>query len=212
MGTDLSTAFAALEVDNLAQSLPSFRLAVAAIVRRYGQAAGTLAVRFYDQQRRAAGITASFSPRPAMLPPLAQVAKTVDWATQPLWSATPDESLAQANVVASAERLVLDVGRQTVTDNAVRDRHARGWARVTEPRACSFCLMLATRGVVYKESTADFLSHTNCMCHAEPVFSAYEPPARIREAQALYKQSTAGLSGSAARQAFRKAVEAHPNL
>jgi hypothetical protein len=212
MAGDLTAAWASLDVANLRKSLPNFQLAVGAIVRRYGLAAGAMAVRFYRDQRVAAGVVGPFTPRPAPLPPLEQVAKTVDWATQPLWAASPDVTAAQSNVVAVSERLVLDVGRQTVTDNAARDRHAKGWARITEPGACAFCLMLATRGAVYKQHSADFLTHTNCRCHAEPVFTAYEPPARIREAQAVYRRSTAGLRGSAALRAFRQAVDAHPDL
>jgi hypothetical protein len=212
MAGDVAKAWASLDIADLGGSLPNFRLLVAAIVRRYGLAAGTLAVRFYQDRRRAAGVTSAFTPRPAPLPPLQQVAATVDWVTRSLWSATPDTTSAQTALDVSTSRLVLDVGRQTVTDNAARDRHARGWARVTEPGACAFCLMLATRGVVYKEQTADFRSHNNCECHAEPVFGVYEPAARIREAQAVYKSSTAGLRGADALKAFRRAVEAHPDL
>lgn len=212
MGRDLTAAWATLDVNDLRQSLPDFQLMVAAIVRRYSLAAGTLASRFYTTQRGAAGITAPFTPRPAPPPPPGQVAQTVDWATQSLWSATPDVKAAETNLVTSTERLVLDIGRQTITENVGRDRRARGWARVTEPGACAFCLMLATRGAVYKEQTADFRTHTNCRCHAEPVFGVYEPPARVRAAQALYKQSTAGLSGAGRLAAFRRAVAEHPDL
>jgi hypothetical protein len=212
MASDISAAWATLDVANLRESLPVFQQLTAAIVRRYGLAAATLAVQFYRSQRIAAGVTNPFTVRPASPPPVEQVAQTVDWATQPLWSAAPDTPAAQSNVIAGTERLVLDVGRQTVTDNAARDRHAKGWARITEPGACAFCLMLATRGPAYGKHSADFLSHSSCRCHAEPVFTAYEPPARIREAQALYKRSTAGLRGAAALKAFRKAVEAHPDL
>lgn len=212
MAGDMTTAFAGLDIQNLSQSLPDLQLTVAGIIRRYGAAAGTLATRFYSQQRAAAGVTAPFRPRPAPLPPLEQIGKTVDWATQPLWSAAPDVQSAEANLVTASERLVLDVGRQTVTDNVQRDRKARAWARITEPGACAFCLMLATRGAVYKSQTADFRTHNNCRCHAEPVFGIYEPSAGIRAAQALYKQSTAGLRGSAKLRAFRQAVEQHPDL
>lgn len=212
MAGDLTGAWAAVDVGNLRRSLPNLQLLVAGIVRRYGAASAALAARFYIAQRRAAGITAPFQPRPAPLPPLPQIAQTVDWATQPLWSTSPNLEAAQSNLAASTERLVLDVGRQTITGNVARDRHARAWARITEPGACAFCLMLATRGAVYKSKTADFRTHTNCRCHAEPVFGVYEPPARIREAQALYKQSTAGLRGKAVLRAFRQAVDQHPDL
>jgi hypothetical protein len=111
----------------------------------------------------------------------------------------------------AAAQLVLDQGRDTIIENALRDPKAKGWVRVTEPGACSFCLMLAIRGgmgVLYKaENTADFKAHDNCRCHAEPVFNAYEPSHVLRQAQAVWVKSTKGLSGNDARIAFRQAVE-----
>jgi hypothetical protein len=115
---------------------------------------------------------------------------------------------AKARLAAASERLVLDAGRNTVIDNAERDRKAKGWARIPEPGACSFCLMLATRGAVYRsEASGGFKTHDNCRCHVEPVFNAYEPSAAVRQAQALWASSTRGKSGNAARIAFRQAVE-----
>lgn len=204
---DLERAWNGLDVSSLRQSLPEFTLTVAALVRRYGSASATLAVRQYLADRLAAGVRGPFSPRPAPLPPLPQVGATVSWATQPLWSATPDVAAAQQRLQGAADMLVMDVGRQTVVDNVQRDRHAKGWARIPEPGACYFCLALATRGAVYKESTADFRSHDHCRCHAEPVFNAYEPSAAIRDAQRIYRESTAGVSGAEKLRAFRKAIE-----
>jgi hypothetical protein len=178
-----------------------------------------LAVHQYTQQRVMAGVGAGFTPRPAPPPVLEQVSATVDWAVQPLWSpdvlaqpVTEAGSTAVADVkarlAAATERLVLDAGRDTIITNVQADRKAKAWARIPEPNACSFCLMLATRGAVYRtEKSADFKSHNNCRCHVEPVFTAYEPSARIREAEALWASSTRGKSGDAARIAFRQAVE-----
>jgi hypothetical protein len=211
-----------LDLANLRTALPAFKAAVAVEVQRHAQASATLAARQYKLQRVAAGVGAAYTPIPADPPPVEQIAQVVDWAVQPLWNSAvpggPDAEAeqsapsaiadAKARLAASTERLVLDTGRDTVIDNAQRDRQAKGWARVPEPGACSFCLMLATRGAVYRsEATADFKSHDNCRCHVEPVFTAYEPPARVREAQALWASSTRGKSGHAARIAFRQAVE-----
>lgn len=205
---DLERAWNGLDISSLRQSLPEFTLTIAALVRRYGSASATLAVQQYLADRRAAGVRAAFSPKPAVLPPLPQVGATVSWATQPLWSATPDVGAAQQRLQGAADMLVMDVGRQTIVDNAQRDRHAKGWARIPEPGACSFCALLATRGAVYKQQTANFRSHDHCRCHAEPVFTAYEPSAQVREWQALYQRSTAGARGMHAKQlAWRKAFD-----
>lgn len=205
---DLERAFNTLDVSSLRDSLPAFTLTVAGLVRRYGSASATLAVQQYLADRKAAGVTATFRPRPAALPPLPQVGATVSWATQPLWSAIPDVTAAQQRLTGAADMLVMDVGRQTIVDNTRRDRHAKGWARIPEPGACYFCAMLATRGAVYKQQTANFRSHDHCRCHAEPVFTAYEPSAQVREWQALYQRATAGVHGMKnAQKAWRKAFE-----
>ena len=229
LGASLAALWASLDVAHLATALPAFKAGVASLVIRHAQASATLAAQQYRQQRVAAGVSGGFRPSPAPPPSVQQVAQAVDWAVQPLWNsnvlaaatgqpeAPPTEALpsagsaiadAKARLAASTERLVLDTGRNTIVDNAQRDPKAKGWARVPEPGACSFCLMLATRGAVYRsESMADFKSHDNCRCHVEPVFTAYEPSAAVRQAQALWASSTRGKSGNAARIAFRQAVE-----
>lgn len=219
IGLAIAHLWPSLDFLHLRQSLPAFKAAVAQEVQQHAQVSATMAARQYRQQRVAAGVGAGFTPRPADPPPLEQVAQAVDWAVQPLWSADVlTEPLteagstaiadAKARLAAASERLVLDAGRDTIIGNAQADRKARGWARVPEPGACSFCLMLATRGAVYRdEAKADFRSHDNCRCHVEPVFNAYEPSAAVRQAQALWATATSGKSGAAARKAFRQAVE-----
>lgn len=203
----LRNAWPQLDVRALQDTLPGFKLTVAAITRRYGQAAATAAMHFYMAQRRSAGVRIPVSLRPAGTPPLAQVGSTVDWAVGPLWGAEPDVAAAEKQLDAAVQRLVLDVGRDTVTGAVRQDRAAKGWARVPEPGACSFCALLATRGAVYKSDTVTFRSHDHCRCHAEPVFGVYEPSAQIRQWQALYQSIQHG-SPAQTRRNFRKALEA----
>jgi len=220
-----------LDLLHLRTSLPMFKAAVAHEVQRHAQASATLAARQYRQQRVLAGVGGGFSPVPADPPSVEQVARAVDWAVQPLWNsavalqvldAAPAETQqvagsaiadAKARLAAATERQALDAGRDTIVTNVQRDRKAKGWARVPEPGACSFCLMLATRGAVYRtEKSASFKSHDHCRCHVEPTFSAYEPSARVRDAQALYKRvvTDEARTGKDARTAFRQAVEGRP--
>lgn len=200
-------AYNQLDVTNLGESLPAFTAQVAVLTQRYGAASGTLASRAYLADRAAAGIHSTFTPRIAPLPELAQIGKTVNWAIGPLYSAQPDTETARTNLDGSVARLVQNVGRQTIVDSVQADRKARGWAREVEPGACSFCALLATRGAVYRsERSASFSSHDHCRCQPVPVFGAYEPTAQVREWQALYRTSTAGLRGAAARNAFRQAL------
>lgn len=203
----MADLFKRLDVNNLKASLPAFTAATKLLVDKHGAASGTLASRFYRQQRSAAGLRGTFTPRIASPPPLGKVKAGIAWGTRTLWTPEPDLESAATTMQGVAETMVLDVGRQTVIDSVHADRQAKGWARVPEPGACSFCILLSTRGAVYKADTVGFAAHPSCRCHAEPVFNAYEPTAEIRGWQQLYKESTAGKSGAAARLAFRQAVE-----
>lgn len=70
-----------------------------------------------------------------------------------------------------ATRLVLDGGRQTILQTASQDPAATGrWQRIAGANACPFCQMLADRGPVYSDDTADFAAHDHCGCAAAPEF------------------------------------------
>lgn len=126
-----------------------------------------------------------------------------------------DERKAKAAALAlaagTAARLVTDGGRKTTIQTVKADRVAQGWSRTTGPSPCSFCVMLASRGPVYRsERTAGFQPHDNCMCQATPVFSREDWVGRDqqREWSHLWREVTKGYSGDGARKAFRRHWEA----
>lgn len=107
----------------------------------------------------------------------------------------------------SAMRHVLNGGRETIDRSVADDQSALGWARATSAKACHFCAMLAARGPVYSETTVGFHAHDGCSCSAEPVYRRDAGwPAGSRRYQELWTESTRGLSGDAARNAFRLAL------
>lgn len=131
---------------------------------------------------------------------------------------TPELAAARALVTVSGvvSRVVLDGGRQTVLLTVESDRQALGWQRVMHGKTCAFCAMLASRGPVFKtkRSAGDPRSrparfHDHCDCTVEPVYSSEStwPQASVR-ARDMWAQSTAGLSGKDAINAFRVAYEA----
>jgi len=207
LGLQLRTVWQQIDLTDVNGSMPRFMMLVAGLIHRYGLASATLADRSYLASRRAAGLTTPFRTIPAPLPPLEEIGANVGWATAPLRTAEPDLPAAEQRLVGAADRLVLNVGRETLIGNVQRDRAAKGWARIPEPGACSFCALLATRGAVYKQDTVGFEAHNHCRCHVEPVFTAYEPSAQVREWQAIYRESARGKSGAEARNAFRRALE-----
>lgn len=212
----LRGAWPLLDPHNIKGTLPRFTAAVRAIVATYGRASATAALSYYRQERVAAGVTSHVALKVAPQPADRVIEDAIGWATSSLYgTVTPElERATLDRLDAAVEQLVLDQGRATVIDNALNDKAAKGWARVTEQGACSFCIMLALRagaGFLYKsERSADFTAHDHCRCHAEPVFNAYEPSHRMRELQRVWSESTKGRSGHDARVAFRQAVEGRP--
>jgi len=230
MGRDLAQAWQLVDSHDLRGTLPRFKLAVLAIVRRYGQGSASLAAQAYRTERSAVGIIAPLTIRTAPLPPPEQVQVAIDWATKSLWGPQhPDTfTTVQTKVLGASEKMALDVGRHTVIDTVGLDQQARGWARIPKPGACSFCALMATRGAVYKEHTGAanvrgprnpdagvaFLGegqakfHDHCRCVLVPVFGPYEASAQIREWDALYSRVSKGKQGRDALNAFRVAYEA----
>jgi len=135
---------------------------------------------------------------------------------------TPEDvQHAEDALTSEVEQLVLDQSRRAVMDAAELDKEATGWARVTEPDACSFCRLLATRGAAYtSKASADFRAHTKkangsggtCRCHAEPVFGQYEPTAQARQDLEDYQRlaDEYGHSGRDILVAWRQHVEGRP--
>lgn len=207
----LRAAWSLWDPSALRESVPVFRDAVDAVTQHYGRAAAAQSLQHYRAVRADAGVSA-----PLSAPPVADVpAGFIDQAVvEALSAAEADIQKAIADLDASAEQLVLDQGRRQALTAVRADRFAKGWARVTNPGACSFCLMLAVRagkGFLYTSvRSANFRAHPNCRCTAEPVFGQYEPTATVREAMKTWDEATAGRSGHDARVAFRQAIEGRP--
>ena len=128
-------------------NLDRFILALQALIHRFGKMSGSHAAKAYEAQRRAAGVTGAFTARPGPIAAPDKVANSVRWATRGLFVPEPDTQAAHTLVQGVVEKNVLDTGRQTIIDAVKADPKAKGWARETSPGACSFCALLATRGM-----------------------------------------------------------------
>lgn len=220
LSDQLPIAWDSLEINNLEATTPSFVQQVAALVQQFGKASAAIAAQNYVLRRREAGIGGRVNVRPAKPPAIGAVDTGVRWAIKGLYSKEPDVASAKTLVQGVAERGVLDTGRNTLLDAIANDKRAKGWARETEPGACSFCLLLAVRGAVYREHSftnanfkfsgpGAFKSHNSCRCNLVPVFGVFEPSAQLRRWQALYAQAAQSASGpSQTRATFRQLVEA----
>lgn len=76
----------------------------------------------------------------------------------------------RARLAAGVARHIKSVANHLVIDTAHKSKvrgDKVGWARtLAGSENCAFCAMLASRGAVYSEETADFRTHDNCDCSA----------------------------------------------
>lgn len=144
------------------------------IAQRHGVLVADIAAEWYDELRAAAGVRGHYRARPAG--PFDPVA--IDGTVRRLAYSDTAGDLA-ALLAMHMTRWALQPGRDTIADNAGRDR-AR-WARVPQgPDPCSFCLMLASRGFAYtsehkagrKRDGTKY--HGDCSC--EPVVDFSDDP------------------------------------
>jgi hypothetical protein len=141
-----------------------------ALVDAYGVAAATVAAEWYDQLRAEKRVTRAFVARPARIDNTGTQA-LVGWAR----SEATDFAAFRSLIEGGMQRRILNFSRLTLTESAVDDPAASGWQRVGAGE-CEFCALLIGRGAVYSEASADFASHDNCRCFAEPAFEGLPRP------------------------------------
>ncbi|MEU6725474.1 hypothetical protein ABZ917_17340 [Nonomuraea wenchangensis] len=211
-------------------TVPQWIAAVIELLERFAGMSATLAADYYSEERDIARVRGAFVPTPGQIPD-GKAEASLRWATKDLWIPEDDnpspieERLAAAEKKAEggAQKIVADVGRDTITEALEEDDEALGWARVTGPNTCAFCALLASRGPVYaSEKTAGrdadkrfkgegrYKFHDHCDCTVVPIFAGqqWDPPAYVQEWERLYAESTGGAYGTKAKlAAWRKAYE-----
>ncbi|MGW9245732.1 VG15 protein [Streptomyces badius] len=207
------------------ETVPDWIEAVRALVGEYGSASASAAADFYEAERVAAEVTGRFTVPLLDPPPDEQVDNSLRWATKDLWPRDPDDpkttaaqrapletrlDAAEKKAEGVAQKLVTDQGRGTVQAAVQRDRMAVGYARAAALGACAFCRLLAARGMVYKQDTADFRAHDGCNCGVIPVFRGqrFELSAHAQEWDRLYREYAAPFPGDQLRR-FRRAIAEH---
>lgn len=112
-----------------------------------------------------------------------QPIKTISDLSEPvhLDEPNPDGTLSaldssRLRVEGGLQKRIVNAANVTVTGSAVADPHARGWMRRTQPGACGFCLLVASRGGVYTKATATFACHEHCYCEAVPAWGGQALP------------------------------------
>lgn len=208
----------ALDPDDLDRSFPRYASTVEALVGKYRNDAAGLARAYYEALRRVEGVTAPMPnvPLPPSLAP-EQIATSL-LVTGP---ATIKRQVGQGTTIDTAVQVALQrtlgaVGRHVQNGHrdflrsaVAADPASGGWSRVSRGKPCSFCAMLISRGPAYRhEGTADFRCHDHCHCQAVPFFDGSSGwTEQAVAADALWTESTKGLSGKEAVKAFATAYD-----
>jgi len=157
------------------------------LTTKYGDIAATVSADWFDEERALARVPGVF--RADMAPVIAAeaVTNTVRYAAGGLFSEDPTGTLS--NLSLAAAKYALQPGRDTITQNSIRDN--AGWARIpTGAKTCAFCLVMASRGFVYgTASTAGQHDkyHGDCDCVAVPGWS-HHPAVEGYDPAHLYSQ------------------------
>lgn len=147
-----------------------------ALLDKYRLTAASISADLYDLERHAVGAKGRFS---AFVPDVGDggANELVGWALDT--ARTPDAlgTLLEGGF----DRRLWQAARSVYMTNSIADPAARGWQRETDGNACPFCIMLASRGEVFSEESADFAAHDHCGCTAVAAWSGRENPVKPYE-------------------------------
>lgn len=202
------------------------RSAVAALIRDRRRQSADLATRHYLRARGAAGVDSPVQMRPPVGLDEGRLLANIDVTGIGMYQravrggATPARAVDRAGVTLSGtgSRLALEGGRSVVDQTVQGDDAAIGWMRVTDADPCSWCLMLASRGAVYRSAEtagrvqasrftggSAFAWHDHCGCIAAPVWDPDDPLlTRADDLYDLWVQVTQGHSGQDAINVWRR--------
>jgi hypothetical protein len=162
-------------VETAAQAHTALNDVLPALVQQYGAAAATLAATWYDDLRAKHDVRGTFRAITADLGTSGATALAGYGAAAVARNGGIEA--AQTLVSMGLQRRISNYSRQTVMDSSLADPGARGWQRETNG-GCAFCEMVASRGVVFSEASADFASHDGCQCSAVPAFNGDPKPVK----------------------------------
>lgn len=204
---DLEKLWATLPFDHPEACREILLQAVPGLVEKYGQMAAVAALEWYEQLR---AVTPGLPAYRATLPPAAGLpGEVVRASLGGLWETDTTRRQVERDRVFNAlngivEKNVKQAARDTVTYNARRDPAKPRYARVPSgEKTCAFCMMLASRGFVYKNAETAGMTevfHAKCDCQIVPEFGkgsaripGYDPDAMQEKYQEARKQAQAEL-------------------
>lgn len=168
--------------------------ALTLVVPAYYDAAGSLAVAWYDERRDESNPTTVYTPTIVGNPGTDWIEREAEKFAKSLDADLDAEMQRMSDeLLRLTEKEVARGFRDTILENSRDDVDAIGWSRVARPGACKLCVMAADKGAVYNQVTAFFAAHTDCHCAARPEFKGgdHGPEATVEQYLAAKKRRTA---------------------
>ncbi len=210
----LAELFPALNLADIDRTAPGWVLAVEQSTAQHYAMSQSLAHRYFEGSRGAAGLLDEVS---FVLPSMdggklrASLTYKGPYAAKKMLSrgVMPDQvaRVLFGTTAGIALRHGQAGGRDTIVTASNADPRCVGWRRITSAGACDFCLFLADRGAVYREETADFGAHDACGCTAAPVFNQDGKAWRGEEADVAQYIGSSRNKTPADRARLRDAIE-----
>ena len=147
------------------------------LTNTYSLASATISADWYDDLRDMIDARGRFSAIPAEPGDLGAEA-LARWGVGPLFQGEPDWARARTLVKGGMQLRIANASRYTVAGSSIADPAADGWMRQTSGSGCAFCEMIAGRGAVFSESSADFAAHDHCSCAAVPAWKNEPRPVK----------------------------------
>lgn len=165
-------ALVARTVTNLAPAQATAALAVEIppLIQAWGDVSATVSTDWYAGVR--IGQPGTYTPTAAPSAPFEQTEGMVRWAVSPIWESL-DWDAALRDLMSGSGRLVRQPSRDSIEQSSWDDPASGAWVRVPRATACPFCLMLASRGAVYRSAESAGATrgfHDHCRCSVSPVF------------------------------------------
>lgn len=137
----------------------------------YGEVSATAAADFYEASRADSGVRGRFTAAMPRIVARTPVSRSVGWASAPLFNGDPEGALGR--MLAITDEAALQEGRNTIMYNAQRDPARPRFARIPVGKTCAWCLMLASRGAVYRSAASAGAAgqYHGGDCDCEPVAS-----------------------------------------
>jgi hypothetical protein len=142
------------------------------VIGYFTEGSAALAADFYADERERAGVRGVFEVDLTINDRTVKIRRAVAWASDPLFQG--DDVAAVKRLAQVTQFETAKPYRDTILENRRRDPESVGWRRITSPGSCGFCRLAASKGAIYKKSTADFAAHDHCGCTAAPVFRGGE--------------------------------------